>query len=70
MIKGFKMKLYPGMEEELTGAEVVLDPVVISDHVITSRGMGCAIAFGLAITSVLCGEGKAEELANGIVYHS
>ena len=70
MLKGRKACCYPGMEEELTGAEVVLDPVVISDHVITSRGMGCAIAFGLAITSVLCGEGKAEELANGIVYHS
>ena len=68
ILKGRKACCYPGMEEELTGAEVVFEPVAISDHVITSRGMGCAIPFGLAITSILCGKEKAEELANGIVY--
>ena len=68
MLKGREACCYPGMEEELTGAEVVFEPVAISDHVITSRGMGCAIPFGLAITSILCGKEKAEELANGIVY--
>ena len=70
MLKGRKACCYPGMEEELAGAEVVFEPVAISDHVITSRGMGCAIPFGLAITSILCGEEKAQKLAKGIVYHS
>ena len=68
MLKGREACCYPGMEEELTGAEVVFEPVAISDHVITSRGMGCAIPFGLAITSILCGKEKAEELSKGIVY--
>ena len=68
ILKGRKACCYPGMEEKLTGAEVVYDSVAVSDHVITSRGMGCAIDFGLAITSALCGEDKAEELAKVIVY--
>lgn len=68
MLKGRKACCYPGMEAELTEALVVYDPVAVSEHVITSRGMGCAIPFGLAITSVFCGRDKAEELAKGIVY--
>lgn len=68
ILKGRKACCYPGMENELDGAEVVYEPVAISEHVITSRGMGCAIPFGLAVTAVLCGKEKAEELARGIVY--
>lgn len=59
---------YPGFESHLDGAEVTAGPVEISDNVITSRGMGTAIEFGLAIVSVLCGEEKAGELAKAIVY--
>lgn len=70
ILKGRKACCYPGMEGELEGAEVTYDPVAISDHVITARGMGCAIPFGLAITSVFCGKNRAEELAKGIVYQA
>ena len=40
----------------------------ISDHVITSRGMGTAIDFGLAIAGIFCGEEKAKAMAETIVY--
>lgn len=70
ILEGRKACCYPGMEEELTGAEVTYDPVAISGHVITSRGMGCAILFGLAIVSVFYGRDRAEELAKGIVYQA
>lgn len=43
-------------------------PVEISGNVITSRGMGTAIDFGLAILGVFCGAEKAGELAKGIVH--
>lgn len=45
-LKNRKACIYPGMEAELIGAEVTYDPVTQSDNVITSRGMGTAIAFG------------------------
>lgn len=68
ILKGRNACSYPGFESHLEGASVTAGPVEISDHVITSRGMGTAIEFGLAILSIFCGQEKAEELAKGIVY--
>ena len=68
ILQGRRACCYPGFESHLDGAEVTAGPVEISDNVITSRGMGTAIEFGLAIVSVLCGEEKAGELAKAIVY--
>lgn len=68
LLKGRKACSYPGFEKDLEGAEVVFDSVAVSEHVITSRGMGCAIDFSLAIIGKLCGEEKAQELAKAIIY--
>lgn len=68
ILKGRRACCYPSFESHLEGAEVTAGPVEISDNVITSRGMGTAIEFGLAILTVLCGEEKAGELAKAIVY--
>lgn len=67
ILKGKKACCYPGFEEQLAGAQVTGNPVEISDHVITSRGMGTSIPFGLAIVSVFCGRDKAEEIRKAIV---
>ena len=67
-LKNRKACIYPGMESELIGAEVTYDPVVQSDNVITSRGMGTAIAFGLQIIANLLDQKSADELAAKIVY--
>lgn len=68
ILKGRKACSYPSFESHLEGAVVTEGPVEVSDHVITSRGMGTAIDFGLAIASVLDTPGKAEETAQAIVY--
>lgn len=68
ILKGRKACSYPGFESHLEGAAVTRGPVEISDHVITSRGMGTAIDFGLAIAGVLGTPEKAEEIAETIVY--
>lgn len=68
ILKGRKACSYPGFESHLEGAEVTAGPVEVSEHVITSRGMGTSIDFALAIVTVLCGEEKAEEMAKAIVY--
>jgi len=68
IVNGRKACCYPGMEEQLKGAEVMYDSVTVSDHVITSRGMGCAIDFALAIGAVFCEQEKVQALAKAIVY--
>lgn len=68
ILKGRRACSYPSFESHLEGAEVTQGPVEISEHVITSRGMGTAVDFGLAIVGVLCGAEAAEEMARKIVY--
>ena len=68
LLKGKKACIYPGMEAELLGAEVVFDEVVKADNVITSRGMGTAIAFGLKIVEQFTDKETAEALGKKVVY--
>lgn len=68
ILKGRKACCYPGFEKDLTGAEVVMDSVSVDTHVITSRGMGCAIDFSLAIITALCGADVADEKAEAVIY--
>ena len=68
ILKSKKACCYPSFESHLEGAEVTAGPVEISDNVITSRGMGTAIDFGLAIAEVFCGKEVAEDMAKAIIY--
>ena len=68
ILKGRKACSYPSFESHLEGATVTAGPVEISDTVITSRGMGTAIDFGLTILGLFNSVEKAEELAKTIVY--
>ena len=68
ILKGRNACSFPSFESHLEGAEVTAGPVEISDKVVTSRGMGTAIDFGLAILGIFCGQEKAEEMAKTIVY--
>lgn len=68
-LKGKKACSYPGFEGDLVGAIVSAEPVVVSGKLITSRGLGTAVPFALAIVTRFCGSKKAEELAESILYH-
>lgn len=68
LLAGRKAVSYPSVEAELTGADVVREPAVISDHIITSRGLGTAIDFSLALISILLEEEKAAEIQQSVVY--
>ena len=68
LLQGRMATCYPGMEDQLTGAIVTCEPVVRDGNIITSRGMGTAIDFGLAIVAYYDGEDAADELAKKIVY--
>ncbi len=68
ILKGRKAACYPGFEERLAGAEVVCDNVAVDKNVTTSRGMGTAIPFALALTEQLVSREKADEIKKGIIY--
>lgn len=68
LLKGRNACCYPSYESHLEGAEVSRNPVELDGNVLTSRGMGTAIDFGLAIVEIFCGKEKADEIAKGIVY--
>lgn len=68
ILKGRRACSYPTFENQLEGAAVTPGPVEISDNVITSRGMGTAIDFGLAILGVFCGQEMAQKIAKAIIY--
>jgi len=68
ILQGKKAVCYPGVEEKLTGAEVLFEEVVQDGNVTTSRGMGTAIPFALHLVSQLVSPEKAEELKKGIIY--
>lgn len=68
-LRGRKATSYPGFEEQLEGAEYVTDEVVIDEFIITSRGMGTAIPFSLALIGELLGNEKAEEIGRSIIYY-
>jgi len=68
ILNGRKACSYPGFEEDLKGADVTMESVAVSDHVITSRGMGTAIDFGLAVVEAFKGAEEAEKLAKQIIY--
>lgn len=68
-LKGRRATSYPGFEDALEGAECVNDAVAVSDFVITSRGMGTAIPFSLALIEVLTDKEKADELGKSIIYY-
>ena len=63
---------HPGFEEKLTGAITSEDAVVVDGNIITSRGMGTAIDFGLAIVDCLTDfdEEVVEHVKKGIVYRN
>ena len=68
ILKGKRACCYPGMEDGLLGAQSTTNKVEKDGNIITSRGVGTAIEFALAIITELVGASKADEIARGIVY--
>ena len=65
---GKKVTSYPGFEDAFSKANYVEEPVVVDGNVITSRGMGTAVDFALAILSYLKGKDAADDMAKKIIY--
>ena len=68
-LKGKKMTCYDGFEDALIakGAEYVKEGVVTDGNMITGRGPGWAVDFGLAILSHLKGQEVADKVKAGLM---
>ena len=56
------------MAKELICGEYKAESVVVSDHIITSRGMGTAIDFSLVLIELLFDKDVANKIGTSIVY--
>lgn len=70
ILKGKKACCFPGREDDLLGADVQTSSVTKDGHFITSRGMGTAIDFALAIIEHYQGSDAATSMASKIVYRA
>ena len=63
-LEGKKMTCYDGFEEALQakGVEYVKEGVVVDGNIITGRGPGWAVEFGLAILSLIKGQETADKV--------
>lgn len=68
LLVGKKATCFPGFEEYLAGAIVTGQKVAVDGRIITAKGMGAAVEFGLAIVAALKDEATADELAKAIMF--
>ena len=66
ILDGKKGTSYPGFGTKIEN--YVEAPVVVDGNVITGRGLGAAIDFGLALIELLVDEQKAKEISAAIQY--
>ncbi|MBQ7116637.1 MAG: DJ-1/PfpI family protein [Clostridia bacterium] len=66
LLDGKEAIAYPGFEKDLEGA-VISDKYVVRDsNIITAKGAGVAVDFGLEIVSAISGADKADEIRKAI----
>lgn len=68
LLNGKNACCYPGMEGDLVGAKANENTVNIDGKIITSRGLGTAIDFSLAIISELIDQATADKIGASVVY--
>lgn len=66
LLDGKEAICFPGFEDELKGAAISDDYVCTCDNIITARGMGSAVNFGVAIVAYFKGQAFAAELKSGL----
>jgi len=66
MLKGKKAVCFPGFESELEGAKLSDSFVVTDGNIITAKGMGSAVKFGIAIGAAFVGEAKMKKIEESL----
>jgi len=67
LLEGKKAICYPGMESYIEGAILTEAPVVTDGNMITGKGPGLALNFGLTILASLHGQDIADKVAKDLL---
>lgn len=67
LLKGRKAVCYEGFEAQLEGAEVLNAPVAVDGNIITARGAGVAVQFGLALVEAVVSKEESVRQFNAIL---
>jgi len=67
VLNGKAATCYPGFEEQLQGAKLKQEAVVIDGNITTSRGPGTALEFALALVAQLKGDAAAAKVRKGLL---
>lgn len=67
-LRGKRATCYPGYEEELKGAVYTGEAVETDGNIITSKGMGTATEFGLALSELLAGRETSIKIGKSIQF--
>ncbi len=68
-LEGKNAVCYPGMEDQMGGAKIDNSCLSCVDgNIVTGRGPGAAIAFGLEVLRFLKGDAATEKVAAGMTY--
>lgn len=68
LLSGRKATCFPGFEQELKGAEVTDEKVVVDGKFITAKGPGVAGEFAFVLAETMCGSEKAREVKDAMQY--
>ncbi len=67
LLQGLNACCYPGCEADLIGANVLDDRLVVDRNIVTARGAGVSVDFGLKLVEILDGKVKADELRKKMI---
>jgi 4-methyl-5(b-hydroxyethyl)-thiazole monophosphate biosynthesis len=67
LLQDRRFTCYPGMEDQVSGAHWLPDPVVTDKNIITSRGAGTAGLFAWTIISQVLNQEKADAVADSVL---
>lgn len=67
LLKGRKAVCYTGFEAQLEGAEIIDAPVAVDGNIITARGAGAAIKFGLALVEKAVSKAESDRQFRAIL---
>ncbi len=65
---GVKATCYPGCEDDLEGAIISKDDVVVDKNFITSKGPATSLAFAYTLLSLIKGEEVSKKIQEGMLY--
>ncbi len=70
LLRGKKATCFPGFEDELIGAKLGGEFICEDENIMTAKGMGSAVEFGVRIAAYFNGSEKACDIRNSLqIYH-